>query len=84
MYLHLRKLAFIYLTVPVTLVDYNRADYSTSTDYQFYFVFLREVLVGINGLEVTVINHSPYSLKSLSYADYLQSSGKDLQGIRFV
>ena len=58
MYLYLRKLAFIYLTVPVTLVDYDRADYSTSADYQFYFVFLREVLVGINGLEVTAINHS--------------------------
>ena len=42
------------LVVPVTLVDYYRADYGSPTTslYQFYFVFLREVLVGINGLEV--------------------------------
>jgi hypothetical protein len=44
--------------VPVTLVDYYRADYSSNQDYQFYFVFLREVLVGINGLEVTAIDIS--------------------------
>lgn len=49
---------FIYLTVPVTLVDYYRADYSSNRNYQFYFVFLREVLVGINGLEVTAIDIS--------------------------
>lgn len=42
------------IIVPVTLVDYYRADYGSPANplYQFYFVFLREVL--IDGLEVHV------------------------------
>lgn len=56
-----KEILCVYHTVPVTLVDYYRADYPTSPPennflYQFYFVFLREVLVGINGLEVTAFD----------------------------
>ena len=50
---------FHFCAAPVTLVDYYRADYpppafapNDNHLYQFYFVFLRERLVGIDGLEV--------------------------------
>lgn len=52
------------VTVPVTLVDYYRADYAPpqfspndNSLYQFYFVFLREVAVGIDNVEVYHISN---------------------------
>ena len=70
-------MCYMYI-VPVTLVDYYRADYGSppTSLYQFYFVFLREVLVGINGLEVSnsTYNDSPY------FQMYIEVMHKNLYG----